>query len=34
MDYADLPQWLQHRRGPRTLQAAVAAFEEHIGLGT
>jgi hypothetical protein len=34
MDYADLPQWLQHLRGPRTLQAAVAAYEEHIGLTT
>jgi hypothetical protein len=31
LDYDEIPRWLQHIRGPYTLDAGLAAYENHIG---
>jgi hypothetical protein len=31
LDYAEIPRWLQRIRGPYTLGAGLAAYENHIG---
>jgi hypothetical protein len=33
LDYSDIPPWLQQIRGPYTLEAGLAAYENHIGTG-
>jgi hypothetical protein len=30
VDYSEIPPWLQWLRGPRTLQAALEAYDEHL----
>ena len=32
VDYWDIPHRLQRLRGPYTLEAGIAAYENHIGL--
>jgi hypothetical protein len=32
LDYSEVSPQLQRLRGPRTLEAALAAYEEHLGL--
>lgn len=32
LDYSEVPPQLQRLRGPRTLQAGLAAYDEHLGL--
>lgn len=32
LDYSEVPLRLQRLRGPRTLEAALAAYDEHLGL--
>ena len=32
LDYSEVPAWLQRLRGPRSLQAGLAAYEKHLGL--
>jgi hypothetical protein len=34
LDYSEIPARLQRLRGPRTLRAALAAYETHLGLIT
>ena len=34
LDYSEIPRWLQQIRGPYTLEAGLAAYENHLGLGT
>jgi hypothetical protein len=34
LDYSEVPPWLQRIRGPYTLEAGLAAYEVHLGLGT
>jgi hypothetical protein len=34
LDYSELPAWLQQIRGPYTLEAGLAAYEDHLGLET
>jgi len=31
--YTQIPPWLQRIRGPYTLEAGLAAYEKHLGLG-
>jgi len=33
LDYSEIPPWLQQIRGPYTLEAGLAAYENHIGTG-
>jgi len=33
-DYAEIPFQLQRIRGPYTLDAGLAAYEQHLGLAT
>ena len=32
LDYSEVPARLQWLRGPRSLQAGLAAYEKHLGL--
>ena len=32
--YSQIPSWLQRIRGPYTLEAGLAAYENHLGPGT
>ena len=34
LDYSEIPPWLQQIRGPYTLEAGLAAYENHLGPGT
>jgi hypothetical protein len=34
LDYSKIPPWLQQIRGPYPLEAGLAAYETHLGLGT
>jgi hypothetical protein len=34
LDYSEIPPWLQQIRGPYTLEAGLAAYEDHLGLET
>jgi hypothetical protein len=34
LDYSEIPPWLQQIRGPYTLEAGLAAYEDHLGLQT
>jgi hypothetical protein len=34
LDYSEIPAWLQRIRGPHTLEAGLAVYENHLGLGT
>ena len=34
LDYSDIPPWLQQIHGPYTLEAGLAAYENHLGLET
>jgi len=34
LDYSQVPDRLQWLRGPRMLEAGLAAYEEHLGLTT
>lgn len=31
LDYSEVPPWLQHLRGPRTIKEGLAVYLEHIG---
>jgi hypothetical protein len=31
VDYSEIPRWLQRIRGPYTLEAGLAAYEDHLG---
>ena len=31
VDYSEIPPWLQWLRGPRTRQAALEAYDQHLG---
>ena len=31
VDYSEIPPWLQWLRGPRTLRAALEAYDKHLG---
>jgi hypothetical protein len=31
VDYSEVPSWLQWLRGPRTLEAALEAYDKHLG---
>jgi hypothetical protein len=34
LDYSEVPARLQRLRGPRTMRAALAAYDRHLGLAT
>ena len=34
LEYSEVPARLQRLRGPRTMRAALAAYDRHLGLAT